>query len=92
LGRDATGPEKNIAPHIPAKGSLCPAPDAFGDDVGAETGRGRAPEAAVEDELDLVGSAQVEVSRMTCSKKKRPVNGLSKTWVSENSDCRMEMS
>jgi len=29
---------------------------------------------------------------MTCSKKSRPVTGLSSIWVSENSACRMDRS
>jgi hypothetical protein len=40
----------------------------------------------------LSGRPMSRLSRMTCSKKIRPVTGLSSTWVRENSACSTEAS
>ena len=65
---------------------------AVGDDAGAETARGAPADLAVEDQADLSGRPISRLSRITSSKKMRPVTGRSSTWVSENSAWRMERS
>ena len=40
----------------------------------------------------LEGRPMSRFSRITSSKKTRPVTGRLKTWVNANSACRMEMS
>jgi hypothetical protein len=51
-----------------------------------------AADLAVEDQADLVGPTEVEVSRITSSNSTLPLSGRSSIWVRLNSACRIEMS
>jgi hypothetical protein len=47
-------------------------------------------DAAIEDELHLLGPAQIEVLANHYSKKTLPLTGRSSTWVSDISICQRE--
>jgi len=64
--------------------------DAVGDDPGAPASRVRRVTLRSNIRLTWLGRPMSRLSRITCSKKTRPVSGWSRTWVRENSACRME--
>ena len=63
---------------------------AVGDDAGAEWPRCAAGSPCGRIPAHSAGRPRSRFSRITSSKKMRPVTGWSSTWVSENSACRME--
>ena len=66
--------------------------DAAGDDCGGERSRGVGADRAAEDELDLVGPAEVEVVAQQGVEERPAVAGASKTIVREASTWRIESS
>jgi hypothetical protein len=66
--------------------------NAPGDDLGGEAARGVLADAAAEDELDLVGAAEVEVVGHQCLEEAAARRGTSKTRVRLTSIWRIDSS
>jgi hypothetical protein len=64
--------------------------DAFGDDLRLEAAGGAAGDLAIEDDLDLVGAAEVELITDRLLKPRAARGGLVEPRVSESSICRTE--
>jgi hypothetical protein len=64
--------------------------DAVGEDAGGEFAGGAPGDGTLEDQLDAVGAAQVEVFADDFLEELTAMDGRSKTWVRENSICQME--
>ena len=65
---------------------------ALGQHPGAKTARGFLGYPTLEDQLHLVGTAQVEVFADDLLEENAAAQGRSKIWVKENSACRMDRS
>src|SRR5215831_5946232 len=66
--------------------------DILCDHPGAKAGLGMARDPAIEESSICSGRPRSRFSRITCSKNRRPCSGRSRTWVVENSACRIEIS
>src|SRR5215831_3136423 len=65
--------------------------DAIGDDAGPKTTGSAFGHSAVEDQLYLFGSADVQVFADHILEEDPALTGRSNTWVRESSICRMEI-
>jgi hypothetical protein len=63
-----------------------------GKDAGAHLSRGSAGDVAIEDELDFLGTTEIEFLADDLLENMRPCAGWPSTWVKENSACRIDMS
>ena len=66
--------------------------DAVGQDARAKPARRPLGDAALEDQLHLIGPAEVEVLADDFLEEDAARCGRSSTWVSENSACRIDTS